>query len=559
MGRSYRRACGSVVALLLAGCAVDPPVPLEADPAYAGLALTSADRPIITIGVAPTIVFGAGSRWRGLDVATLDSASSATVDSDAVAAIDSAAIETPVVRADDDGPRLERREYVWSAPTIDAAALDARLAAVLGWTLQGSAPLVRLGPTHEVLRAAEAAGLDLFVQAEVTDARAAWVDRGGWVWWANFSIFYGLGVLPIVYVEDEVYEVALRAHVSVVDARSGRALLGRTFVGRDVRALNDPERGWDLGGFLFLHPYTLDDDDLAYVFDVLYPHASKDLERQVATWLRDELPGRLRDPRVRAGLARAAREGARGRTYALVIGANGPDVRSLDRPPPLAGAERDASAFARLLRASGEVGDAQVIELRGEAATSANVLDAVRRVGQQVTASDRLIIYYAGYGWFDMVGDASLLLGGEPLSLRSLTKRVASATAEGAEVVYLLDTSFGGVGGRTYPGAPTSPDHVLEPLSLRPTWHALVASQVGQSAHEDLERGGLFTAWLITGLRGAADADADEVVSVPELSSYVRDWVRSAAIEQVGQPQVPVHLGSGGPEARFLRVVTEDP
>lgn len=547
---SRKQRVGAFVAtLVVAGCAVEPPVPLEADPAFAGVALAPADRPLVTLGVGPTVVFGEPTRWPRLGVAPVDSASGATVESgDAIAAVGSA--------APDDGPRLEPREYAWSPPTIDTDTLDARLAAVLGWTLTGSAPLARLGPTQAVLRDAEAAGLDLVVQTHLTDARAAWVDRGGWVWWANFSLFYGFGILPIVYVEDEVYEVSLRARVSVVHAASGQALLERTFVGRDLRALNDPERGWDLGGFLFLHPYTLDDDDLAYVFDVLYPHASKDLERQVATWLRDELPARLAAPRVQA-LLRQRGDRARGRTHALVIGANGPDVRSLDRPPPLAGAERDAKAFARLLSASGEV--KQLTELNGSH-PAAKVLAALRQVGARVAAGDRLIVYYAGYGWFDALGNAALLLGGDALSLQALTDAVAQATPEGAEVVFVLDTSFGGVAGRTYPGAPTSPDHVLEPLSRRPTWHALLAARVGQSAHEDPERGGLFTSWLITGVRGAADADDDQAISLPELSTYLADWVGSAALEQVGQPQRPLLVGPAAERGpRFLRVVTEQP
>ncbi len=163
--------------------------------------------------------------------------------------------------------------------------------------------------------------------------------------------------------------MALRASVAVVHARSGRALLERTFVARDEQALNDPQRGWDLGGFFFLHPYTLDDDDLAYVYEALYPHAEKDLERQVTAWLRDALPARLREPAVRALIDQG--DPALARTFALVVGADGPQVRSLDRPPPLAAAERDAAEVARLLGASGEVAAERLVRLTGPEATVA--------------------------------------------------------------------------------------------------------------------------------------------------------------------------------------------
>ncbi len=545
----------------LAGCSVDPPLPLEADPAHLGVALRADERPHVRVGLAPTLVSLRGPSRRpwapsevevAVEVAAVGSAHAAAVASGGVAAVTSGVAERA---RGDDGPGLPPREYAWSPPHVDGPALDARLSTALGWALSGEA-LPRLegrgDDAARLLRAADDAGLDLLVQAEVRDARAAWVGRAGAAWWVDALVFYGLG-LPLVMIENETYEAALRASVTVVHARSGRALLERTFVARAERALNDPQRGWDLGGLFFLHPYTLDDDDLAHVHEALHPHAVKDLERQAAAWLRDALPARLREPGVRALLQHG--DPSLARVFALVVGAAGPQVSSLDRPPPLLAAERDAREVERVLRASGDVPAERLVTLTGAEATRGRALAALERLGRRMVEGDRLIFYYAGYGWFDPAGDASLLLDGEaPLSLRALAEHAARAVP--GQVTFVLDTSFGGTGGRTFPGAPTLPDGALLPLTARPTWRALVASAPGQVAHEDAERGGLLTRWLLTGLRGPADADGDGGTSWSELETYARTWVRAESLERAGEAQLPTRVGAAD-DAPFLRVVAE--
>lgn len=544
MGGVFRVGLGALVALT-AGCSVAPPVPLEVDPACAQVLGRAA--PAVKLGVAPVIVSldaPLRMRWPDLGVAAIDSGDVSSTGS----------ARAPRDRAE--APALPSREYVWRPRDLDAVALQARLGQVLAWGLgRGSdVPVVR-GPAsdREVLaRRAEEAGVELLVQAELTGAHAAWVDRDGAWFWTDAVVFYALG-LPMAWVENEVFEVALGARVSVVHVRSGRALLTRSFVARAERSMNDPQRGWSLGGFFFLHPWTLDEDDLRTVYDALAPHAQKELERQVVEWLGSELPGRLGEPDARGLFDGTDARGAR--TFALVVGAPGPSVASLDRPPPLGGASRDAGEVRALLREGADVTAERLVELRDDAATRPRVLEALGRLGRRMIAADRLVIYYAGYGWFDAGGKAALLLDGEAtLSLDALADAVEESVPGPAQVVFLLDTSFGGAGGRTYPGAPTMPDGALLPLTRRAAWQALVASAPGRAAHEE-DGSGLFTRWLIAGARGAADADGDGCADLRELERYLRDWVRSEALERLREEQVPVRLGSSDvAPARLVRV-----
>lgn len=91
----------------------------------------------------------------------------------------------------------------------------------------------------------------------------------------------------------------------------------------------------------------------------------------------------------------ASQRASFGRYHALVIGNNG--YRHL---PKLVTAARDADAVSRLLR---EQYGFEVTTL--EDATRAEILTALRRLREQLTEGDNLLIYYAGHGWLDADAD----------------------------------------------------------------------------------------------------------------------------------------------------------
>ncbi len=565
----------AALATLLAGCSVAPPAELAQDPELAPLA-GAADLRGARLAVAlPTLGRDLGGSRPGEPLPA-----------------DGLGTVAPVTTARGAASGLEPR-YGWRAPrppegwvpaaarevawSPDAAGLEGvrralhdGLVAAAGHALAGGGSPARVGPVGPLELAAvqdregEAAP-DLVLALDVRAVHAAWVDRGA-LWWLDAGLFWIGGVLPIVFVPDETFEVALLGQLELVDARSGRVLRSAPIVARAEDTLNDPQRGWSLSGLLFLYPWTLEPEDLEPVWEALWPHARREVERAAARFLVEASRGDLTAPapaEAPAGPAgadpAAAKPTLRGRTFALVIGHDGPPPLE-GGPAPLQGAVVDARALARHLDRSDVNDPARLTLLTGAAATPEAVLDAVAALGRAVGPEDRLVVAYAGYGATDLGGAPALVLGERPLPLRALAD-AAAKHVRGA-VVWVLDTSFQGAGGRTYPGAPGRGD----PLAAlaRPRWGALAACGPGEVATELGDRpGGAFTTRLLAGLAGAADADGDGAVDLREAETYLRTWLPAEVRERVGAAQTPrAHVAgvdAGAPAPHLARVPRPDP
>ncbi|MGE0712929.1 MAG: hypothetical protein AB7N76_04170 [Planctomycetota bacterium] len=530
MKRRLPRSLAPLLVLpLLAGCSVEPPVPLEEDPEFAGWGAGPAVG--LRVAVAPVRVARdeAPEAW--------PAASAAVVASDA----------SP-------GAWPERDYASDVAASFDRPQLQRRLTKIAGWSL-GAEPLLLEGGASSgaVREAAEQAQSDILVQLDLLQARAAWIERDGAWWWGDLFLFWGLGIPPALLISDEVYEVDLRARLQVIEVRSGRALLQRTFRASASRALSHPQRGWSVGGLLWLHPYTLDDEDFASVSDALLPHALKDLERQVAA----TLASGLRPMLGHDALGQRIRSGSFGpRSFALVVGVDGPQGGAPPgpaRPTPLSGAATDAGAFAAHLVESGEVLPANRVVLQGPAATGERVCVELRALARRARASDRLIVYYAGFGSTDERGAPAWVLADGPLALAGLTDELAGALPRGARVDLVMDSSFGvPAAGRSWPGGAELAPGSLPALVSGRAWRLLVAASEGEAAveHKTPTRG-LFSEWLLTAASGAGDGDDDGVLSMEEAAAFLGRWVPGEANE-AGAAQHPRLYGAGA-DAPFLK------
>ncbi|HBP21312.1 MAG TPA: hypothetical protein DEA08_26430 [Planctomycetes bacterium] len=498
------------------GCAVDPPTPLERDPEHVALAEGS---PLgLRIAIAP------------IQLPQRDAAG--------VAALGSAAAAWPA------------REYASeSAVPLDARELQRRLGRVGTWVLGGEESLLTSegGAADEValLAQAEAEGAELLVRLELLKSRASWIERDGLWWWGNLFLFWGIGVYPMLFVSDEVYAVELMAQLEVREVRSGRTLLARTLAAGHARSLNHPQRGWSLGGLLWLHPYTLDEEDYREVGRALYPHARKDLERQVAQLLSTELRQQVEPllPQIRAGALGP-------RLRALVIGVNGPSAEwDFDHPGPLAGAEQDAADVAKHLRACG----VRPLVLSGAAATKEAIEANLQRLAGGMRASDRLLVYFAGFGRTNREGLPAWIVADGPLVLGPLADRLSGYAPAQARVDFVCDASFGALGGgRTFPGGSPLARGSLGALVEDRPWRLLCAARPEQTAVESkapLPRG-LFSEWLLTAAAGAGDRDNDGQLSLREAWGFLVRWVPQEA-QEAGAEQRPCMWG-GERDAPFF-------
>jgi len=251
---------------------------------------------------------------------------------------------------------------------------------------------------------------------------------------------------------------------------------------------------------------------------------------------------------------RVTREVNRGQIWAVVIGISQyKTVRSLKY------ADKDALAFHDYLIKNVGVTPDHMTFLTNEQATLFNLkrslgTDLKRKAGPK----DTVIIYYAGHGAPEP--DASSPDGdglekylipydADPqdlyttgLPMREVETIFHRLSAE--RVIFITDSCYSGAtAGRTFSTVArraTLSDGFLNRLSKGKGRVVLTASRAGEVSEERDDLGhGVFTYYLLEGLKGKADVDGDSIVTVDEAYSYLSTHVPEAT----GQNQHPVKKG----------------
>lgn len=272
----------------------------------------------------------------------------------------------------------------------------------------------------------------------------------------------------------------------------------------------------------------------------------KDAERVLAA---DRTGGFLARAAVVVVLGKEQRELAPGAQHALIIGINEYGGSGL---PPLSYAARDAQALAGALQAGG--GSVTLLENRN--ATRARIADALRALPARVREEDSVVLFFSGHGsigngqdgkphYFLVPQDGLLAdLGKTGLMDDDLEELVGKIPAR--QVVVFLDTCYSGGGTTVIRARGVDNPAVRPPATARPLIEAstgrvvISASRPDQPAFEDDRRGGLFTSFLVEGLRGAADLDGDGKITALELYQFVSPRVREYSRQNYQAEQTPV-------------------
>lgn len=183
---------------------------------------------------------------------------------------------------------------------------------------------------------------------------------------------------------------------------------------------------------------------------------------------------------------------------------------------PLRYAEDDARRVAATLREVGKVRHehlllgANAARIQEELALARVQADALRARGERVT----LVFYYSGHGDADF-----LRAGSSRLSWAKLKELLASV---GADVGLNFIDACGSGGATLAKGASLGPAFELVSSGEWATGSAwLTSSGDAESSFESDELGGsFFSHYLVSALRGAADADEDGRVTLHELYQY---------------------------------------
>lgn len=198
-------------------------------------------------------------------------------------------------------------------------------------------------------------------------------------------------------------------------------------------------------------------------------------------------------------------------TWVVAIGHNRGDAGEVT----LRFAERDAAELADALRQLGGVQAERTLILLGEDAEG--VRRALRAVhGRMAGESDAaLIVFYSGHA------DAHALhLGGTQLPIEEITALVSAAPAPLR--VLVLDACRSGSASRVKGMRPSRSFEITARDRVQAEGLAIITSSTAaeDSQESDELRGSFFSHHLVGGLRGAADRDGDERVTLAEAYAY---------------------------------------
>ncbi len=230
----------------------------------------------------------------------------------------------------------------------------------------------------------------------------------------------------------------------------------------------------------------------------------------------------------------------KGKKYALIIGIS--KYRNNSRGVPnLEYADVDARAIYQFLQtpAAGSFSPENMLLLSNEQATLSRIREVLTNFTAKASPNDLLLIFFAGHGAPDRLAPQNLYLiahdtdadrmADTGLSMTKL-RRYFDENIKSKRVVLLMDAchSAGLSTQGTRDLGNNLANQYLEKLLYREEgWAIITSSDVNEKSLESEKWGhGVFTYYLLDGLKGGADMNRDRVVSVGELFRYVRQKVR---------------------------------
>jgi hypothetical protein len=241
--------------------------------------------------------------------------------------------------------------------------------------------------------------------------------------------------------------------------------------------------------------------------------------------------------------------------WAVVVGIN-----NYPRLPKLKYAVNDAEAFYRLLVEDNRIPRENVTLLTNEQANLVNLRSTLgTRVKNAAGENDMVIIFFAGHGATERDsaspdGDGLekylLPFDTDPADLYTTAMPMVEVARilnriRSERIVFIADACYSGAsGGRTVNVSGMRAnigDGYLERVVGGRGKVIITASSAAEvSVEKDELQHGVFTYYLVEGLRGKADLDRDSMVTVDEAYLYVYEQVPKAT----GQEQHPVKKGS---------------
>ena len=253
--------------------------------------------------------------------------------------------------------------------------------------------------------------------------------------------------------------------------------------------------------------------------------------------------------------------GKKKNSFALVIGISKYREKII---PEVKYAKKDADIMARYLENVVGIPKANIKLITDSAVTKSDIEAYIgdwlpRRVNKEST----VFIYYSGHGAPDPHGTDAYIVPYEghpdfPSKLYPIKNMYESLNKLHAkDVIVMLDSCFSGTGGRsvTSVGARPLVISIANPLLSEGKIMVLAASTGNQiSSDYDKVQHGLFTYYLLKGMRGEADVDGNGIVELIELYEYVKTNVSEKASLELNRDQMPLLLPQLNVASKRLKI-----
>lgn len=221
-----------------------------------------------------------------------------------------------------------------------------------------------------------------------------------------------------------------------------------------------------------------------------------------------------------------------GNTYAVVIGISDyQNVRDLNF------AHKDAEAFANFLKseAGGGIPEQNIKLFTNQEATSFNIGDAFIWINQLAQPGDRVFIFFAGHGDVEALNDVEnglLLLykaptssyfsfGNDYLPVYEVKKFMKTLNNKNVDAVLISDACRSGKLAGGIEGNQQTSQALVKTWSKEIKILSSLPDQLSQEGEQWGGGRGVFSYYLILGLKGLADLNFDKRITLCEINDYL--------------------------------------
>ncbi len=238
-------------------------------------------------------------------------------------------------------------------------------------------------------------------------------------------------------------------------------------------------------------------DGLPNGFGVM--HEAKGTERK-GIWVDGFLQSNSKGPKI---IEEHAINEQESKTYAVIVG-----IADYDKMDKLEYADDDAYRFYSYLENT-EAAKGEIRFLLDENATAEEIREAIQDVAQKADENDKIVLYYSGHG----IEKAIIPFGSDGktglLTHHEISELLKSSAA-------LSKTFYVDACNVEEPEAEMAPEPEPKDITI------FYSSRPGENSLESPDLGqGVFSYYLIDGLKGAADENGDGRISDNELYNYV--------------------------------------